>query len=132
MGELRGLVCAGLPVRFPTQPVNGRSCIFTLHGYGSSATLARPAKSRKPEGLLAGHKACCKHLAGAGIKPTYQRLGSEAPDALLGAAKENGLGYQLVAPHGHRWSLAERAARALKEHFAAILNGTGKGIPAGL
>jgi hypothetical protein len=63
-----------------------------------------------------------QELTVEGFKPKLQTLDNETSAALKNLFTANDVEYQLVPPHCHRHSAAERAIRTFKEHFVAGLS----------
>ena len=81
--ELKGLICTGLPGRFPFISSRGNNHIFVLFNYDSNAILAAPIKSRQIDHFIAGYDHCYTQLHQAGIIPTLQRLDNKVSKELI-------------------------------------------------
>jgi hypothetical protein len=66
----------------------------------------------------------------AGINPLLHRLDNETSKELIEEIKNIELRYQIASPGDHQLNHAERAIQTFKNHFIAILYGTGSGFPA--
>jgi hypothetical protein len=64
-----------------------------------------------------------------GLRPSLQRLDSEASLALRNYLTKKGIDYQLAPPHIHRRKNAERAIQTFKNHFIAGLCSVDSNVP---
>jgi hypothetical protein len=86
-------------------------------------------KSRSASEWVKAYDTIHQELTGKGFKPKLQTLDNEASAALKTFFTVNDIAYQLVPPHCHRRSAAERAIRTLKEHFVARLSSVDPTFP---
>jgi hypothetical protein len=70
-----------------------------------------------------------QELTAKGYTPKLQTLDKEASTALKNLFTTNDMEYKLVPPHCHRQNAAERAIRAFKEHFVAVMSSVNPHFP---
>jgi hypothetical protein len=88
-----------------------------------------PMKPRSASECVKAYYHIHQELTAKGFKPKLQTLDNEESAALKNFFTTNDVEYQLVTPHCHRRSAAERAIRTFKEHFVAGLSSVDPTFP---
>ena len=121
--ELKNLICADLPGRFPITSERGHKYVYLMYDFDSNYIQGLPIKSRKTENIIEAFETCVSVLVKAGFTPRVLRLDNEISKTLIEAIETRKLQYQLAAPGDHRLNPAERAIQTFKNHFITGLNG---------
>jgi hypothetical protein len=88
-----------------------------------------PMKSRSVSEWVKAYGSINEELTVKGFKPKLKTLNNEASTALKTFFTSQNIDFQLVPPHCHRRSAAERAIRTFKEHFVAGLSSVDPSFP---
>jgi hypothetical protein len=119
--ELKGIIAADLPGRFPTTSGQGNAYVMVMYDFDSNAINAVAIKNRKKESLIKGYNEMYEDLKKAGINPVLHRLDNETSKYLIKEIEKKGMEYQIAAPGDHQLNHAERAIQTFKNHFISVL-----------
>ena len=75
--DLKGIIAADLPGRFPTTPGQGNAYVLVMYDFDSNSINAVGIKNRKKESLIKGYNEMYEDLRKAGINPVLHRLDNE-------------------------------------------------------
>ena len=120
--ELKGIIAADLPGRFPTTSGQGDASVLSIY--------AVKIKNGKTASLEQGLMKLYADLHKAGINPLLHQLDNETSKELRKEIEKNELAYQIASQGDHQLNRAERAIQTFKSHFIAKLYGTDSSFPA--
>jgi hypothetical protein len=124
-----GQIFTDLTGRFIQPSSHGNSDMLVVYKYDSNFIHVEPMKNKTGPEILAAYKRAHTLFSSRGLKPQLQRLDNEASTALKTYMADQDVDFQLVPPHVHRRSAAERAIRTFKNHFIAGLCSTDRNFP---
>ena len=75
--------------------------IMVRHDYDMNTILVEPMKNKTTNKIIEKYTLLHDCLCRAGIKPRYQKLDNEAPEAFKKCIQNTSIYYQLVSPHIH-------------------------------
>jgi hypothetical protein len=97
--ELTGKISTDQTGRFPTTSSRGNKYLMVLYDHDSNAILSEPLKSRSASELVRATTSLHRYLSKRGLKPTFQVLDNECPDALKHFFRTHDVSFQLVPPY---------------------------------
>jgi hypothetical protein len=118
----QGQLYTDLTGKFLVRSSKGNSYVMVCYAYDCNYVKVIPMKSRPASEWVKAYDTVNQELTVKGFKPKLQTLDNEASTALKNLCTVNDIAYQLVPPHWHRRSAAERSIRTFKEHFVAGLS----------
>jgi hypothetical protein len=95
--------------KFPVRSSKGNSYVMLCYIYDCNYIKVVPMNSRPASELVKTYGSIHKELTVKSFKPKLQTLDNEASTALNNFFTAHNIDYQLVPPHCHRRSAAERA-----------------------
>ena len=98
--------------------------ILLMYDDDSNAILTEPIKNRTATEILRAYTKLVTYLRNRGLRPQVYWLNNEASNLLNTFNHDNNIEFQLVPPHMHCHSAAERAIRTWKDHFVVSLCST--------
>jgi hypothetical protein len=113
----QGQLYTDLTGKFQVRFSKGNSYVMVCYVYDCNYVKVVPMKSRSASEWVKAYDHIHQELAVKGFKPKLQALNNKASAALKSFFTANSGGYQLVPPHCHRPTTAERAIRTFKGHF---------------
>jgi hypothetical protein len=125
----QGQLYADLMGKFPVRSSKGNSYVMVCYVYDCNYIKVTPMKYRSASEWIKAYDTIHQELTVNGFKPKLQTLDNEASSALKIFFTANDVDYQLVSPHCHCSSAAERTIRSFKEHFVAGLSSVDPTFP---
>jgi hypothetical protein len=117
----QGQLYTDLTGKFPVRSSKGNSYVMVCYIYDCNYVKVVPMKSRSASEWVTSYDIVHQELTVKGFKPKLQALDNEASAALNNFFTKHDIAYQLVPPHCHRRSAAERAIGTFKEYYVAGL-----------
>jgi hypothetical protein len=127
--DIEGHTYTDLTGRFPKTSSRGYKYILVLYDYDGNIIQSEPMKNRSDAEVIRAYSRIYDELASKGLKPKFQAMDNEASTALKRFLHSKDIQFQLVTPHVHHQSAAERAIQTFKYHFVAMLYSTEKQFP---
>eukprot|EP00804_Cyclotella_cryptica_P019885 CCRYP_007803-RA/>CCRYP_007803-RA protein AED:0.34 eAED:0.24 QI:0/0/0/1/0/0.66/3/0/610 len=115
--------------KFPHLSSQGNRYQMILYHVDSNSIWAEPTKNKTEGELILARNRALQRMKACGIQPTRQVLDNEISAAYKLAITASGMTYQLVPPGDHRRNIAEKAIQTWKDHFIAVISGTGAKFP---
>jgi hypothetical protein len=107
--------------RFPVVSSKGNKYTMILYDYDSNDILAQPIKDLTAPELLKAFQIMEQELVARGLILKLMKLDNEASKLLKTYLHQKYITFQLVPPHIHRRSSAERTIRSFNDHLIAGL-----------
>jgi hypothetical protein len=125
----QGQLYTDLTGQFPVRSSKGNSYVMVCYIYDCNYAKVIPMKSRSASEWVKTYDSVHQELTVKGFKPKLQTPVNEASTALKSFFTDHDIAYQLVPPHCHRRTAAERAIRTFKEHFVDGLSSVDPSFP---
>eukprot|EP00804_Cyclotella_cryptica_P015313 CCRYP_005420-RA/>CCRYP_005420-RA protein AED:0.40 eAED:0.40 QI:0/0/0/1/1/1/2/0/218 len=101
----------------------------TLYTDQTATPYGRTYQNKTEGELILARNRALQRMKACGIQPTRQVLDNEISAAYKLRHHASGMTYQLVPPGDHRRNIAEKAIQTWKDHFIAVISGTGAKFP---
>ncbi len=111
---------------FPKKSSLSNQYVMVLVELDSSAILVKAMKNCTSGKMIHAYQHLIDRLKTAGIEPQRHVFNNECSADLKATIKKNNMAFQLVPPHNHCQTIAEKAIQTFKAHFIAILCGRDK------
>ncbi len=95
--------------------------IFVAYVYDLDAIIVRAMPSRTDASMVIAFTKVIATLKSSGYMPALNVMDNECSAAVKKYIRSEKITIQLIPPHNHRVSAAERAIATFKEHFIAAL-----------
>ena len=118
--------------KFLVQSTRGHNYIMVIYDYDTNSIHAEPLKNRATTELTKAYTKIHQLLQSIGCAPKLHTLDNEAPAELLTVLKNNTCKYEIVPPHVHRRSAAERIIRTFKNHLIEDFSSVDPNFPINL
>jgi hypothetical protein len=125
----QGQLYTDLTGKFPVRSSKGNSYVMVCYVYDYNYVKVIPMKSRSASEWVKAYDTINQELTLKGFKPKLQALDNEASTAMKIFLTASDVEYQLVPPHCHRCSAAERAIRTFKDNSVAGLSSVDPTFP---
>jgi hypothetical protein len=128
----QGQLYTDLTGKFPVRSSKGNCYFIVCFIFDCNNVIVVPMKSRSASEWVKAYYLINQELTSKGFKPKLQTLDNEASTAFKNFFTTIDVEYQLVPPHCHRRSAAEREIHTFKEHFVAELSSVDTDFPLNL
>jgi hypothetical protein len=118
--------CTG---EFPFMLLDDNVCFFAMYHYKTNTILATPIPGLNSNSFLKAFKKNFGYLEEKGYKPNLNVMDSQATTVIKAYLTPQQVSLQLVEPHNHHISAAERAIQTFKNHFIGALGTTNANFP---
>ena len=115
--------------RFPKTSSNGTKYVMACYVHDTNGILTECLKSREDKELANAFTTIYNFLVSRSLTPTFQFLDNECPPSLAAFMTKKNIRYQLVPPHDHRSSPAEKLIGTWKDRFISGLSSTDPSFP---